>query len=118
MSTPRMPAPPVPIIFVPWEQGQAIELCKQIEAIVPLFGCHVALTGGSLYKEGPRKDCDLIFYRIRQRPEIDMDGLWVALASIGLLKASGFGWCHKAIYLEKYSVDCLFPEEPEGEYPS
>lgn len=98
-----------------WTQPEAIALCRQIEAICPQFGCHVALTGGLLYKDGPRKDCDLLFYRIRQVPEIDMDGLFDALATIGVVKCSGFGWCHKARYQGR-QIDCFFPEEDSGEY--
>ena len=96
-----------------WTQQQAIELCKKVEAICPQFGCHVALTGGLLYKDGERKDCDLLFYRIRQIAEIDFEGLFSALALIGLVKVSGFGWCHKATY-EGKNVDMFSPEE-EGE---
>lgn len=99
----------------PWVQAQAIELCRQIEAICPAFGCHVALTGGLLYKDGERKDCDILFYRIRQVEVIDMDGLFDALATIGVVKVSGFGWCHKACF-EGRQIDCFFPEEDSGEY--
>ena len=49
-----------------WTQEEAIALCKKIESIVPLAGCHVALTGGCLYRDGHRKDLDILFYRIRQ----------------------------------------------------
>jgi hypothetical protein len=99
----------------PWFQSDALELCKEIEAICPQFGCHVALTGGLLYKEGPRKDADLLFYRIRQVEKIDGDGLFAALDAIGVQKTSGFGWCHKATWRGK-SLDLFFPEEPQGEY--
>src|ERR1035437_5571090 len=56
-----------------WTQTEAIELCVKVEAICPKYGCHVALTGGLLYKQGKRKDCDLLFYRIRQVEQIDFD---------------------------------------------
>jgi hypothetical protein len=98
-----------------WTQQEAIVLCTQIEAICPAFGCHVALTGGLLYKEGPRKDCDLLFYRIRQVEAIDDAGLFDALAAIGVEKIGGFGWCHKALFGGK-KIDCFFPEETGGEY--
>ena len=98
-----------------WTQVEAVDLCTKIEVVCPLFGCHVALTGGTLYKQGPRKDCDLLFYRIRQVKRIDLDGLWKALRDIGLNKMSGHGWCYKAVYKGK-NVDCFFPEEQEGEY--
>jgi hypothetical protein len=103
--------------FEKWTQQEAIDLCKKIEAICPKFGCHVALTGGLLYKEGPRKDCDILFYRIRQSPQIDLEQLWAALDEIGLVKTIGCGWCFKGVFSGK-SVDMFFPEEETGpDYP-
>jgi len=100
-----------------WSHEDAVILCRRVEAICPPFGCHVALTGGSLYKDGRRKDCDILFYRIRQIEKIDIDGLWAALETIGLSKISGFGWVYKAKYCEMLPVDCFFPEEQGvGEY--
>ena len=98
-----------------WNQQDAIAMCVLIEAICPNFGCHVALTGGLLYKSGERKDCDILFYRIRQVEKIDVDGLFEALLSIGFVKKSGFGWCFKGVYGGK-NVDIFFPEEVGGEY--
>ena len=98
-----------------WTQEQAIRLCREIEEICPVFGCHVALTGGTLYRDGERKDCDILFYRIRQAPGIDARGLFDALSTIGVMKTTGFGWCVKATY-EGRAIDCFFPEE-DGEYP-
>lgn len=98
-----------------WTQQEAITLCHAIEQISPAFGCHVALTGGLLYKEGPRKDADILFYRIRQVEAIDETGLFEALKSIGIEKVSGFGWCHKAIWNGK-KIDFFFPETANGEY--
>ncbi len=92
-----------------WIRAEGILLAREVESVCVPFGCHVALTGGVLYKDGPRKDCDLIFYRIRQVEKIDMAGLWNALAQVGLEHVGGNGWCHKAAYQGK-SVDCLFPE--------
>ena len=93
-----------------WTQSEAIALCVKIEAICPKFGAHVALSGGCLYKDGPRKDADIIIYRIRQAPRIDFDGLFAMLQTIGVVKLSGFGFCHKAIYQGKL-IDFLSPEE-------
>lgn len=98
-----------------WNRDEAIALCRSIEAICPKYGCHVALTGGCLYKDGLRKDCDILFYRIRQKEQIDIDELWDALHEIGFVKMSGFGWCFKAMYKDK-PVDCFFPEEEQGNY--
>src|SRR6266850_586218 len=70
--------------------------------------------GGTLYKTGQRKDCDILFYRIRQLTCIDMTGMWAALAKVDFEKISGFGWCYKAVYKGK-SVDCFFPEGERDE---
>ena len=99
-----------------WTLEQAVELCRKIEAVVPVHGCHIALTGGTLYKDGERKDLNLMFYRIRQVDKIDEEGLFKTLESLGVKKTSGFGWCHKAIY-EGKKIDCFFPEE-QGEHSS
>jgi hypothetical protein len=99
----------------PWAQADAIALCRAIEAICPDYGCHVALTGGLLYKDGERKDCDILFYRIRQVDEIDVEGLFAALSTIGVERVSGFGWVYKAVYQGK-PIDCFFPESDRGEY--
>lgn len=98
-----------------WTQAQAIDLARLIEDVCPKFGCHVALTGGLLYKDGPRKDADFLFYRIRQVEEIDKEGLFTALAGIGITHVKGFGWCHKAKWREQ-PIDFFFPDE-DGEYP-
>jgi hypothetical protein len=98
-----------------WTQAQAIRLCAEIEAVCPPFGCHVALTGGTLYKVGPRKDADILFYRIRHLPEVDIDGLFKALKRIGVIKVKSYGWCVKATF-EGKPIDCLFPDD-DGEYP-
>jgi hypothetical protein len=101
-----------------WSHEQAVSLCVQIEAVCPKFGCHVALTGGCLYKEGERKDCDLIFYRIRQVKFIDVKGLLAALKQIGFWKFEGAGWRYVG-KIGTDSVDLLFPEDPtNGEYPA
>ena len=96
-----------------WTQPESIALCVELESICPAYGCHVALTGGLLYKKGTRKDCDIILYRIRQCEKIDFDGLFAALAGIGIVKVSGFGFCHKAEYNGK-KIDFLSPEEDGG----
>lgn len=98
-----------------WTQQEAVELCRKIEAICPAFGCHVALTGGTLYKDGPRKDLDILFYRIRQRDAIDTDGLFSALRKIEIDRHKGFGWCHKA-YFKGRNIDMFFPENEGGDY--
>lgn len=63
-----------------------------------------------LYKEGERKDCDLLFYRIRQVEKVEFLALFAALGKIGLNLKSGFGWCYKCEYNGKV-VDCFDPDD-------
>lgn len=98
-----------------WTLDAAVSLCRAVEAVAPAHGCHVALTGGTLYKDGPRKDCDLLFYRIRQVDEVDKDGLFAALCAIGFATVCGQGWCHKSEFNGK-PVDLFFPDD-DGDYP-
>jgi hypothetical protein len=100
-----------------WTQNEAIALCRKIEAVCPEYGCHVALTGGALYKDGKRKDLDILFYRIRQIERIDIDGLFAALGTaLGLIRTTeAHQWCMKAV-CDGRDIDCFFPEE-QGEYP-
>lgn len=100
-----------------WTQAEAFDLCARIEAVCPPHGCHVALTGGLLYKDGPRKDADILFYRIRQVEEIDVDGLMGALKELGVEPGDDFGWCFKASYRGK-QIDFFFPEREGDEYPA
>ncbi len=92
-----------------WTQSEALELARLIEAVAPAHGAHVALTGGLLYKDGPRKDADFLFYCIRQRDRIDENALLAALADIGLLIGVRKGWVRKAVWQDK-PVDLFFPE--------
>lgn len=98
-----------------WTQAEGIALCRQIEGISPRFGLHVALTGGLLYKDGQRKDADILLYRIRQL-QADFDGLFAELdTQLGVSLIDDFGWCKKAEWRGK-RVD-FFDPEASGEYP-
>lgn len=85
-------------------------ICAKVEAVCTKFGCHVALTGGALYRTGSRKDLDLLFYRVRQIAAIDQAGLFAALREIGFGAIRGFGWVFKSD-IEGFPVDLFFPEE-------
>jgi len=98
-----------------WTQAEAIELAQAIEAVCPQHGCHVALTGGLLYKSGLRKDADFLFYRIRQVDNINRTGLFASLESLGVTPGPDFGFVRKAKYKGK-TIDFFFPEEPQGDY--
>ena len=93
-----------------WNHESALRLVQEIEAICPQYGCHVGLTGGCLYKDGDRKDCDIILYRIRQTPTINLKGLFEALKPLAIDVVGGFGWCYKATH-PIGPIDILIPEE-------
>ncbi len=92
-----------------WTLPQALSLCRLIETVCPKYGCHVSLTGGLLLKDGERKDCDLVFYRIRHIPKINLE-LLVALEGLGIIIKGGGGWRYVGEYNNK-PIDLLFPEE-------
>lgn len=91
--------------------NDGVELCRIIEAFCPQFGCHVALTGGCLYKDGDRKDIDILFYSVRQS-EMDRDGLSDALLAAGLEIIGVHGWMQKMRW-RGVMVDVFFPETPK-----
>lgn len=105
-----------------WDQEEAIAFCTAVEEICPYYGCHVAMTGGVLYKQGPRKDLDLVFYRIRQVPEIQVAELLASLQTrLGVVVVTA-GASENAPFVIKLTwrglrVDCMFPESTYGVYP-
>ena len=95
-------------------RDEAIALCVIIEALSPKFHYHVALTGGLLYKTGRRKDCDLLFYSVRQQEDVSPESLIEHLCDAvdGLEFVAWFGWLAKVEYFGK-SIDVFFPESPK-----
>ena len=94
--------------------ADGVDLCRLIEAFCPGFGCHVALTGGCLYKDGDRKDIDILFYSVRQK-EMDRAGLTLALVSDAKMElVAVHGWMQKMRWRGAV-VDVFFPEEPKLE---
>lgn len=101
-----------------WTTEEAIVLAKKVEAICPPFGYHVALTGGLLYKEGPRKDCDLVLYQTGSwNKGYKFQELLDKLGTIGIAvkEKDDIQYCYKAKY-EGKSLDIIFPEFSEYEY--
>ena len=98
-----------------WTTEEAVMLCREIENISPRYGLHVALTGGLLYKDGMRKDADILLYRIRQS-SADFEGLFKVLAKrLNIVLLNDYGWCKKAIWMGK-PIDFFDPEDG-GAYP-
>jgi hypothetical protein len=99
-----------------WLQHEAIDFAAHVENYAEDYGAHIALTGGCLYKSGPRKDLDLVVYRIRQVVDIDRVGFFERLERC----ISGFvlvtrkpHFCMKAM-LNGKEIDFLFPETENG----
>lgn len=97
---------------VAWTPEMARSFCVLLEEIAPNYGCHVALTGGCLYKNFDRKDIDILFYRVRQKPEIDKLGLFLALEEkLGVKVVRHVNsWITKAKWNNR-DIDFFFPEE-------
>ena len=103
----------------PWTLEEAIEVCRKVESFCPEYGCHVALTGGCLYKDGPRKDLDILFYRIRQIAKLDIEGLVGRLCvEMGWRPTFLSGWIVKFTHIEtNKTIDTFFPAEDGDFYP-
>jgi hypothetical protein len=103
-----------------WTRDEAHEVCAVLEGIISKHGCHVGLTGGVLYKAGPRKDCDVVVYRAGQpdpteeRPpfheEIDRPAMVAALEFHGFVLVKEYTRVVKILTSNGKSVDLIFPE--------
>jgi len=97
-----------------WNTEDAIKLCRKLEIIAPEFGAHIALTGGRLYKDGERKDVDIMVYRIRQAPQVDKAGFFKKINELFDIDwIDDFGWCNKA-KLNGLDIDFFFPDDTTG----
>ncbi len=101
-----------------WTLEEALSLFPALYVTAQRVGLYPALTGGTLYKEGRRKDLDILFYRNRQQMVLQREELLERLSDMGFEIGRRYGWVTKAKYRGK-SVDLFFPEDPtnDGEYP-
>lgn len=102
---------------VTWSLAEAIELCTLIQSVSPKHFAHPALTGGLLYKTGPRKDCDIVIYQRGDskgvRPTLDWDGLWKSMEAFGLTLVIDYGYVKKCLWRDK-TVDIFDPTQESG----
>ena len=88
----------------------ASALCAALYKVLEPQGYYPALTGGLLYKEGSRKDIDIIIYRNRQKVQsfetVDIASL---LAEVNLNITASFGFVTKAEW-HGFVVDIFNPE--------
>lgn len=94
---------------------EAVYQCVQLEQHSPRFGLHVALTGGCLYKEGDRKDCDVVLYRIRQIETPDLEGFFFELEKLGWTWGKSHGWVQKMVSPSGQNFDFFYPERTPEE---
>lgn len=101
-----------------WTREQAIEFCTKLEPIAAKYGGHVALTGGTLYRDGLRKDLDILIYRSRDEPEFKWGEFWAAInTELDVLFTADYGWCKKAKQHGKH-IDFFDPHAEAGEHAS
>lgn len=95
----------------------AITLCRMIEPIAELCDGHVALTGGTLYKDGDRKDLDILIYRVRQVDKFDWDKFMRLSTVYGIVWGKDHGWCKKATW-QGHHIDFFDPDASSGDHTS
>ena len=104
-------------MFLPVEQKKkectyemAYALCTDLYNVLEPHGYYPALTGGLLYKEGNRKDIDIIIYRNRQKVKsfetVDLTDL---LMQANVKITNSFGFVTKAEW-NGHVVDIFNPE--------
>lgn len=110
--------------------SNAIRICTILYKLLEPYHVFPALTGGILYKQGLRKDLDIILYKgstggelhllTQLQPNIPLADKTVSLAH--LLKEAGFEYIadYGRVVKCKYQdtdIDIIMPEAPEGTYP-
>lgn len=98
-----------------WNLVEAVLFAQVVEPLAVQAGAHIALTGGCLYKNGERKDLDIVIYRIRQTT-INRNLLFDLLRSAGISIVHDYGFVVKALAADGRSIDFLFPESPGTYY--
>lgn len=101
-------------------QNSGIELCRILHENLKPEGFFPALTGGLLYKDGERKDIDIVIYRHRQdRCKFEMQEIEKQLEKCGLYEFEFYGFVTKAKW-RGIVVDLFNPETDiefeDGEY--
>jgi len=98
---------------------EAMDLCKKIYDSMSGIGFYPALTGGLLYKDGDRKDIDIVIYRNRQNVQkFELKDLEEPLSKLGLIDFNHYGFVSKCKW-NGITVDLFNPESEnlsEDEY--
>lgn len=112
------------LIFYKATLEKAAELAKLLEPIANNHGYHIGIGGGTINKEGKRKDIDVLVYRrrieIKGGRVFNMEALFKAFEAVGLTRKviNSFPemWCTKCSW-QDIDIDVLYPESThEGLY--
>lgn len=96
------------------EQATGIDLCKALYEKLSPHGFFPALTGGLLYKEGSRKDCDIVIFRHRQNVQpFELVEIEHLLVECGFTDIRHHGFVTKA-NMGIFPVDIFNPESKNG----
>lgn len=91
-------------------RDDGINLCRLMYEKMCQYGYFPALTGGLLYKDGSRKDIDIVIFRHRQKHEdFEMSEIEPLLEECGLTNIEYFGFVTKANW-NGVVVDLFNPE--------
>lgn len=93
-----------------------------IEEVASKYDMHIALTGGQLYKDGPRKDIDFVLYHANWsngsvcKSEATVEVVFKNLLLEGFSNFRNYGRVTKCTY-EGIDIDFIYPEYMHaGEY--
>ena len=93
---------------------EAKALCRDLYRVLNGVGIYPALTGGLLYKDGERKDIDIVLYRNRQQLQaFEIKDLEIVLKDIGIEITGHYGFVTKCTW-RGFVVDLFNPETFEG----
>lgn len=112
-------------------KGYTIEdaqrICTKLYEPLRAIGVFIGVTGGSLYKEGPRKDIDLLVYLNTSHADIettDIEDMPMRIidviskaADVNEYTTEYFGYVTKT-FIDGIPVDILFPEYGPNRYPT
>tara|TARA_R110002020_G_scaffold225658_2_gene435748 strand:- start:1851 stop:2252 length:402 start_codon:yes stop_codon:yes gene_type:complete len=94
---------------------KAVELCGLLYQKLEPLHIFPALTGGQLYKDGQRKDIDIILYRGSHGGALCQHDIYMELTECGIFMTANFGRVIKG-HWQGYEIDLILPEAPEGSY--
>jgi hypothetical protein len=99
-----------------WSQERAIEFCRQLEPLAEKYKGHIALTGGTLYKDGERKDVDIVVYNHGTMNEFDRAGFERALDQELGIAIDRFGYVSRGTTAAGCQIDFIYNAKLDDSY--